>query len=295
MSTRIVDGVAELADAYDGFIIDLWGVIHDGAQLYPGAKSVLWALKAAGKATIFLSNAPRRATALVSLLTDLGVERELYSHVMSSGEAVHLEMRCRRDPWFARLGRRCLHLGAAADSGLFDGLDLDLAARVEEADFIMNTGLAGPDDSLAHHIPMMEAAAARGLAMVCANPDLVVIHQGHPRVCAGALALHYKALGGDVAYRGKPDPAIYDVCLQRLGIRDRKRVLAIGDGFPTDVAGAHAAGIDCLLIGRGIHAVELGAEGGVRPSAEAVAKVAQAQGMAPPSFATGAFLWQTEQ
>ena len=37
----ILAGVGELADAYDGFIVDVWGVLHDGVTPYPGAIDAL--------------------------------------------------------------------------------------------------------------------------------------------------------------------------------------------------------------------------------------------------------------
>ncbi len=107
----------------------------------------------------------------------------------------------------------------------------------------------------------MHAALARGLPMVCANPDLVVIHDGKPALCAGALAEQYEAIGGRVRWHGKPYPSVYDSCLGLLGIADRPRILAIGDSLRTDIAGAGGAGLDSLLIAGGVHAAEFGADG----------------------------------
>ena len=133
----------------------------------------------------------------------------------------------------------------------------------EEADFILNTGPAEWEDTLEDYAPLLDAACRRGLPMVCANPDLVVIHDGKPALCAGALAEEYERLGGRVRWHGKPYPSVYDSCLGLLGISDKRRILAIGDSLRTDIAGAAGAGIDSLLIAGGVHAAEFGEGGAV--------------------------------
>ena len=228
MTVRVVSGLRELADHYDGFILDVWGVIHDGSNPYAGAKETLAELKARGKKTVMLSNAPRRGYALEGLMTGMGIDRSLYGAIMSSGEATHLALSRRDDPWFAALGHRCLHIGPERDKNIFDGLDLELVPGVEQAEFLLNTGPDKFEETVADYAPVLDAAAARHLPMVCANPDLVVIREGVKIICAGALAEYYKDKGGEVRYRGKPDPAIYGACLELLGVADRRRVLAVG-------------------------------------------------------------------
>jgi HAD superfamily hydrolase (TIGR01450 family) len=97
--------------------------------------------------------------------------------------------------------------------------------------------------------------------MVCANPDLVVIHQGRRAICAGAVAQRYEALGGRVRWHGKPFRPVYETCFAALGITDRRRIIAVGDSLRTDIAGANAAGIDSVLVTGGIHAEEFGLAG----------------------------------
>lgn len=287
----VIDGLRELADRYDGFILDLWGVIHDGHSPYAPAKDTLAALRAAGKKTVMLSNAPRRAGALVTQMASMGIARDLYGEVMSSGEAVHIAMVRRTDPWFAQLGFRCLHIGPERDKNIFDGLDLDLVTDVAHADFLMNTGPDRFDETVEDYAPVLRAALGRRLPMVCANPDLMVIREGHKLICAGALAQYYQMQGGDVRYRGKPDPAIYDVCLELLGIPDRRRVLAVGDGFHTDIAGADAAAIDVVFCTGGVHAHEIGTEYGLRPDPAAIEKVVARHDGLRPTAAIGGFIW----
>ena len=286
-----LSGLRDFVDRYDGFILDLWGVIHDGVTPYPGAQHTLSRLRGLGKSTVLLSNAPRRAASLVRLMTRMGLQRDLYDHVLSSGEAVYQELLERRDPWFAALGTLCFHLGPPSEADLFDGLGLELVPDIDRAEFIVVTGPDSLDETVEDFIPVLAAAAARRLPMVCANPDLAVIRQGRRLVCAGALARYYEGIGGQVCYRGKPDPAIYRSCLALLGVADRSRVLAVGDSLHTDIAGACRAGLDCLLCTTGVHADEIGTACGERPNLARVETLIAAHGGFRPKAVISGFVW----
>ncbi len=268
---RRLDGFRAVADGYDGFILDLWGVIHDGVAPIPGAPDCLAALRAAGKRVVLLSNAPRRADSIRRQLARMGIPDTMYDGVMTSGEATHLMLRDRPDPWYAALGRRVFLLGPERDRGVVAGLDLDVLDGPDGADFILNTG---PDDRAPpsdpeHYDPVLERGAALGLPMICANPDLEVIRGGVRVVCAGTLALRYLGMGGDVRSLGKPDPAIYRPVLDLLAT-PHARVLAVGDALRTDIAGAAAVGLDACWVLGGLHGAHLGGDD-VRTRAEAAA------------------------
>ena len=286
----ILGGVSELARKYDGFILDIWGVIHDGVKPYPGAVACLRRLKAGGKRVALLSNAPRRVAALVQAMAAMGIPGELYHGVLSSGELAYQELRTRRDPWYAALGRACYHLGPERDKSMLEGLDLEPAARVEEAGFILNTGLDRDQESVADYEPVLAAGAARGIPMICANPDLEVVRGGRRIVCAGALAARYEALGGEVRYHGKPDAPIYEACVARLGGAAPERTVAVGDSLLTDIAGAQALGLDTVLVAGGIHGDALGmGEGGGLDGRRLTEFCVRAGHM--PTAAIPAFVW----
>jgi HAD superfamily hydrolase (TIGR01459 family) len=261
MPLRLIEGMRELALDYDGFILDLWGVVHDGVAPFPGVLDCMGRLIEAGKRVVLLSNAPRRSDDVMRRIAAIGVPRGLYHGVMSSGEEAWQYLHDRTDPFHAALGRRCLHIGSERDLEIRDGLDLDIVETPDAADFILNTGPAEWDDTIADYAPVLGAARDRDLPMVCANPDLVVIHGGKPALCAGALAEHYEEIGGRVRWHGKPHPSVYESCLPLLGIADRRRLLVIGDSLRTDIAGAAAAGIDSLFIAGGVHAGEFTTDG----------------------------------
>ncbi len=184
---------------------------------------------------------------------------------MSSGEEAWQYLHRRDDPFYAALGRRCLHICSDRDLEIRDGLGLEYVDTAEAAEFILNTGPAGWDDTIEDYAPLLRRALARGLPMVCANPDLVVMHGARLALCAGALAQWYEQQGGHVRWHGKPYRSVYDSCLALLGIDDRSRILAVGDSLRTDIAGAAAAGLDSLFIAGGIHAEEFGMAGAGKP------------------------------
>jgi HAD superfamily hydrolase (TIGR01459 family) len=248
-----------LARRYDAFILDLWGVIHDGVRPYPGAVDCLRRLREASKPAVLLSNAPRRVHIAQRSMRNMGIADDLYTGCMTSGEAAHVMLRDRTDPWFARLGDRVYHLGPERDRNVMEGLPLTRAGNPPDADFVLNTG-ADADRSLtevAAYEDILQACRAAALPMLCANPDLVVIRGGIPELCAGALAQRYEELGGVARWIGKPDPTIYAPVLEMLDT-PKPRVLAVGDALRTDIAGAAAVGIDACWVLGGIHAAELG-------------------------------------
>lgn len=290
MPLPILSGLSDIADRYDGFILDAWGVLHDGVTPYVHAVDTLERLQAAGKRTVVLSNAPRRSEALFVQMAGIGVPRHLFGGAMTSGEAVYRELAARRDPFYAALGRSCWHLGPDRDRNVVDGLEIDLVA-VEEADWVLNTGPDPLGATTADYERELQVAAARKLPMVCANPDLVIIRAGQRIECAGALARRYEELGGVVSYRGKPDPAIYDACLAELGIGDRSRVACVGDAFHTDIAGGLAAGMDVVFVTGGIHHAELGTTVGEAPTPEALRRLIAHHDGIVPTYALPLFRW----
>jgi len=259
-------GVAPLADRYDGFLLDLWGVLHDGVTAYPGVIECLERLHQARKVVGLLSNAPRRVASVAARLEELGIAPGHYDFLMTSGEATREALEAPPDHWHANLGPALYHIGPERDRCLFEDLpDRRAVARLEDADFVLNTGPRLYEETLADYEDELRACADRRLPMVCANPDLIVMVGEAMVVCAGLLARRYEELGGDVRYHGKPHPAVYRRCLALTGISDRRRLLAIGDSLRTDIAGAVAAALDAALVPGGIHAEELGIPWGGEP------------------------------
>ncbi len=280
---RFLDSFAAIAADYDGFICDLWGVIHDGVNPLAGAPDCLRHIEAAGKRVVLLTNAPRRADAIIRQLRKMEIGDTLYDGVMSSGEAVHLMLRDRPDAWYRSIGTRMFYIGPERDLAVVAGLDITRVDDPADATFVLNTG---PDDlvdpaAAAEWDPVLARCAEHRLPMICANPDLEVIRDGVRVLCAGTLAVRYQEMGCDARMLGKPDPAIYGPVLDILGL-PKSRVLAVGDALRTDIAGAAASGLDSCWVLGGLHGDALAGDH------EAVESAAAASGLAPvaviPSF-----------
>ena len=254
----MVDGIGKWSDRYDAVILDLWGVIHNGLTVYPAVPACLAKLRAAGIQILFLSNAPRRSKEVVKRLTELGIAREAYDHIITSGDLVREALIARKDPFYAVLGRAYYRLGPSRDWGLMEGMDYRTVV-FEEAEFIINTGLFEDEtETVADYETFIAQALARALPMVCVNPDRSVMRGPSLLPCAGALAEVYEQRGGPTSYRGKPYRSAYEACFAAFGGVDRSRILAIGDSLHTDIAGAQSAGIDAVFVTSGIHATTLG-------------------------------------
>lgn len=291
MTLRVLDGIGAIASDYDAFILDVWGLLHDGSKPFPGVIDALQRLKRAGKRSVVLSNAPRRAAMVASRMAELGIPRPLYDHVHSSGEEAWLHLKRRDDAFFKTLGRRCYFIGPPRDDPMMKGLDLERVARVEDADFLLAIGPADWEESVAPYEAMLQSARARNLPMVCANADLVVMHQGRRSICAGAIAAHYEEIGGQVRWHGKPHESVYETCLRLLDVPDPKRILALGDSLRTDIAGAHAMGIDSVLVASGIHAEEIGLVPGEPPDPARIERLIEAAGGVAPLAVMMEFRW----
>lgn len=258
MTVTLIDGIAALAPRYDGFILDVWGVLHDGVAPYPGVNDALAHLVAAGKRVALLSNAPMRAATVARRVAAIGVEHSFFHEIMTSGEEVWQNLHDRTDPFFAGLGRDCLYFGPPRHRGMLEGLDLVEVATPEAASFILNTGPDDLDDDATLYRLALEDSARRGLKMVCANADLHVMHGDRLIACAGIMAKRYEEMGGIVSWHGKPYPSVYTACRKLLGVEAPERILCVGDSLRTDIAGAAGVGLDSLLVAGGIHEGEFG-------------------------------------
>lgn len=245
-----IRSLREVADRYDAILCDVWGVLHDGQQAYPGVADLLVGLRASGMAVVLLTNVPRPASAVPATLRRLGLPDEAWDAVVTSGDVTRTEL-ARRSPG------PVLRLGRDTDTALWEGLGLEFTG-ISRARFVAIAGLHGPLETPEDYQPALRAARARDLELLCANPDLKVPYGQGMAWCAGAVAWEYSLLGGRVVMSGKPHAPIYARAraeVDRVAHRNvpASRILAIGDGIATDVAGANRAGLDCLFVATGLN------------------------------------------
>ncbi len=277
----LLHGLSRTAAGYDGLLVDLWGCLHDGVEARPEAVEALLRFREGGGTVVLLSNAPRAEAAVRIQLTRWGVPGDAWDAIVTAGLALRLEMSGRGDPWYAALGRRFHHIGTERDAGLLDGLGYERAGTVEEADFVLCCGVRHGGETLDDIWPELEPALERGLPLVSANPDKAVLRGSRRELCAGAIAEAYAARGGDVRQEGKPYPAVYRRCRALLGGIPAGRILAVGDGVETDIAGARDAGVDAVWITGGLPAHAWGIAPGAAPPQDRVEAACAAHGVRP--------------
>lgn len=284
--TQIIPSLATIADRYTAVFCDLWGCLHNGREPFPAAVAALRAFKAQGGTVLLLTNSPRPRASVVAQLDRIGVPRDCWDEIVSSGDATQIGLAT------GIIGTKVHHIGAEKDLTFFSDIPDDLPGLaditrvpMDRATGILCTGLADdltetPDD----YRGALLMGKTLGLTMLCANPDIIV-DMGETRVfCAGALAAEYEAMGGTALYFGKPHPPIYDLARRKLAAltgNDDHRILAIGDGIATDVRGAAGEGIDALFVTGGIAAAEFGPDA-ANPDPALLAAWLDAQQLSPP-------------
>ena len=251
---RFIENLRDLAAGRDVILSDIWGVVHNGLESFPDACAALKAFRTQGGTVVLITNAPRPADSVQRQLRKLGVPDDTYDALVSSGDLT-------RNYVAEHPNKAIFWLGPERDNSIHRGLDA-VFAPLERADYIICTGpFDDESESAEEYRGMMMQARERNLPLICANPDIVVERGDRLVYCAGAIAELYRELGGDVIFYGKPHRPIYERAMALAKERRGKdtplnHVLAIGDSVRTDLAGAHAFGLDLLFLTRGIHSEE---------------------------------------
>jgi len=238
-----LEHLSEIYSSYDTFVIDLWGVMHNGIALNQKAIEVVDQLNKNSKKIVFLSNAPRPSAKVIDFLLRMKMDKKYLSNVMTSGEAAMYAINQNK------FGKKFYHLGPPRDTSVFEKVK-DNKTNIEDCDFILCTGLFDEyDDDLEYYKKFLVNHTSKKL--ICTNPDLIVHRGKEEEYCAGYIAKIFENLGGEVIYYGKPYKEIYKMCFN-----NNEKVLAIGDNLRTDIKGANNLKKDCLFISDGIHKKE---------------------------------------
>lgn len=291
MSFRIIPGLAQIAPNYDAFILDLWGVVHNGLAPYPGVLDCMAQLRRDGRQILLLSNAPRTHNFVEDFLENIGVMREAYDLILTSGDMTRIVLEDKRFDFLEGDQKAFYQFGAERDKGLEDGLKYRKVDTLEVADFLICTGLVDDEtETPESYQTLLTEASKFKLPMICANPDLTVMRGENMHYCAGSLAQLYETLGGRVELFGKPYPWAYKMAMEKLDMTDPSRILAVGDSMRTDIKGATGASIDNVLVSGGIHAEEWGLRDGDIPNADQVCTLSAQHGFEP-TYVTGHMIW----
>jgi HAD superfamily hydrolase (TIGR01459 family) len=232
---------------YRLILCDVWGVVHDGVNLYPGAAARLRGWREEGRSVTLITNAPRPADAVEAQLVRIGLPRDCWDAIATSGEAGIEALNA--------VSRPVGFIGTGGDRRILEGRGVMIAAGEDFSDLAC-TGTEEERPNPRDYLPDLKRWVDRDVLMHCLNPDRLVIRGGVPEVCAGAIADLYQGHGGQVTWYGKPYEAIYVHALHQAGGPPRDQVLAVGDGLQTDILGAARMGFDAVFVTGGIHAGE---------------------------------------
>ncbi|KAF0675778.1 TIGR01459 family HAD-type hydrolase [Profundibacterium mesophilum] len=280
---RIIESLGEISQNYDALFCDLWGCLHDGRRAFPEAVEALRAFRADGGTVVLLTNAPRPRASVETQIARFGIPEDCWDTIATSGDSARAAM------FRGAVGARVWFMGQSFDEPFFspmkmiaDPVPVERVA-LEEAEGIVCTGPFDPLQPPEALLPQLRAAQARGLPLLNANPDLMVDRGEVREWCGGAVAALYAQIGGTVLSFGKPHPPVYALARERLGEIGRDmaqdRILAVGDGIVTDIAGAAQDGIDSLFVTGGLAAAET--RTGRQPDPEALRGFLDEQGAAP--------------
>lgn len=253
LATKIISGIREIGEIFDTFILDQWGVLHFGEPAPEYVIGTLRHLKAQSKDVIILSNSSKSAAYSEARLTKLGIDRDLYDHILTSGEMVRQGLQTRSAPGFDNLGHRCLLITAGEDRSTVEGTGLEIVDDCADADFILMTNCDYKTRTVESYDETLKGCAAKHLMMICANPDTLVVEGERVYYGPGRVAQRYAELGGKVHYIGKPHKAVFAHALSLVPDALPSKTIMIGDTMEHDVKGGNAMGFATCLTISGAH------------------------------------------
>lgn len=252
--TKFCQGLSDISDSYSGFIIDQWGVLHDGKKAFPDTINTLKELRSRKKEIIILSNSGKRAQTNKDRLKSLGIGPSLYDHIVTAGEMAWKGLEKREEGIFAGLGSKCLLLSRQHDTSIIEETGLDVVEKADEADFILFSGSNTPEMNLQEYEPILKEAARYRLKGLCANPDMYAVFNGQTYPGTGQIAKRYQDFGGVVEYIGKPHQPIVRHCLSLFKNALPSSTVIIGDSIGHDILAGALLEIDTVLVKTGVHA-----------------------------------------
>lgn len=249
--THIISGLSEIEQDYDGFIFDIYGVLHDGETIFPETKKVMRSLMEQGKKICLVSNTPKRSwQSKRDLKQSFDIDEDLYTDVVTGGESAFVALQDHK-------GQTCWFAGDPEFARIAEDTDLVLIKQPQGADFILNAISGHNSDDEKEIYDDLDKALELKLPMICSNPDMIVNIGQEQFECGGTFAKYYEDHGGEVSYHGKPHPHVYNMALDVMGLSDKSKVLGVGDSLHTDIQGANNFGINSVWNLHGIHWEEI--------------------------------------
>ncbi len=255
VTTKFCQGISDISDSYMGFIIDQWGVLHNGEKPYDGVIECLKELRNRHKFIIILSNSGKRSETNIERLEQIGISRKLYDVLLTSGEMAWQGIKNQNDKYFEGLGNKCFLISRGGDRSIVEGLDVEVVKDIKKASFLLISGADAPDMTIKDYEAILKEGARRSLKAICANPDSLGVMGGGNIMGPGTLARRYQDYGGVVYYIGKPHQPIFNQCIKILQEKEiyPGQTIVVGDTMAHDILGGELANMDTCLVRSGLH------------------------------------------
>ena len=255
VKTKFCQGISDISDSYMGFIIDQWGVLHNGEKTYDGVIECLKELKARNKFIIILSNSGKRSEENKERLKKIGIGPSLYDVILTSGEMCWQGLKNQEDSFFKDLGKKVYLISRGGDRSIVNGLDIEVVKDIKDADFLLISGADSPEHTLEDYEPILKAGVRKQIPALCANPDSLGVMGAQNIMGPGTLAARYRDFGGVVHYMGKPHQPIFHLCIKMLQEKEiyPGQTIMIGDTMAHDILGGSLVNIDTCLVRKGLH------------------------------------------
>ena len=241
----------DLVDKYDYFLFDQWGVLHNGQKKFKKAEECLKLLKERNKKVVLISNSSLPSKFSISNLKRIGISESLYSYCITSGQIALDNL---KKDIYKKYGNKCFPIRLPREKIKYFNLDIDKNAS--KANFGM---IADIDKGLSilDFANLLDILMKNNLPLLCSNPDYLVDDGDKLSMCGGTIAQLYEDMGGKVFRYGKPYEPIYSNIEKKMNIKNKKKVLVIGDSLWHDICGGLKMGYDRLWIKKGIHRAQL--------------------------------------
>ena len=245
----------DLADQFDAFFIDQFGVLMDASGPYPFAIDAIKRLSEYNKPIVLLSNSGKRAIENCERLERLGFDLNLFTAVITSGEVAYWTIKNKiEDGNFIK--PKIYLISRDSDTSPVNGLSCKIAKNTDEADYLIIAGSESDTKPLNYYTSLLEPMANKGVPAFCTNPDLVMLTPNGTSFGAGLIAKEYEEMGGSVTWFGKPHPLIYKFALNKIPNIEPQKVLCIGDSVEHDIRGSFNANCSSALVKTGIAATK---------------------------------------
>jgi HAD superfamily hydrolase (TIGR01459 family) len=254
-NTKFCQGISDISDSYTGFIIDTWGVLHDGEKVFESAVDCLKELKARNKFVLLMSNSEKDAVQTSAELKKLGLPDGLYNEILTSGELLKQGIEKQNDGIFTGLGKTCFLVGGERSRNFLKGISVDVVEKIESASFLFISGWDDLKPDIEAYEDVLREAVRRRIKVLCVNPDGRALQSIQFSAGPAMIAKRLQELGGVVQMIGKPYKPIYHHAIKILHQNDiyPGQTVMVGDSMGHDIIGGALVNMDTCLVKNGVH------------------------------------------